>query len=153
MNISGDHQFTFVTFRRVSIEAVPLRRLLRGVGAAGLVLLLVFGFDRDTLVPLLSCVFCLAFPELIALVSWLPQRHQASQVTRYDLDETGVRVRTPSSDVHLTWVGMTRVRSHRHAWLLRHGVTQLPVPRAAFRPEDQVTIDAFLADRPTKVPT
>ncbi|MEU4155754.1 YcxB family protein [Actinoplanes sp. NPDC026670] len=148
MNIAGDHHFTYRTFRRIGIEAFPKRRLLQGIGAAGLVLVLVTGVDRDNLIPLFGSAFCLVFPELVALALWYPQRKQAAQTTHYTLDDDGIRVRTATSDVHLTWAGVTGVKSQPQAWLLRHGATQLAVPRAAFRPEDRVTIDAFLAAHP-----
>ncbi|GIE81178.1 hypothetical protein Aph02nite_71280 [Actinoplanes philippinensis] len=149
MNIAGDHHFTFRTFRRIAIESVPGRRLLQGVGAATLVLALVIGVDSDDLIPLLSGLICLVFPELVVLLAWHQQRKQAARTTYYVLDDEGLRVRTAISDVHLTWAGMTWVRSRPHAWMLRHGATQVPVPRAAFRPEDRATIDAFFAGHPT----
>ncbi|MEU8657019.1 YcxB family protein [Actinoplanes philippinensis] len=148
MNIAGDHHFTYRTFRRIAIDVVPGRRLLQGVGAATLVLALLTGVGRDELVPLLGGLFGLAFHELIVLVSWFPQRKQAAQTTHYLLDDEGFRARTATTDVRLTWAGMTGVKSRPHAWMLRHGATQLPVPRAAFRPEDRATIDAFLAGHP-----
>jgi hypothetical protein len=151
VKITGDHQFTYRTFRLVCLDAVPRRRLLQGIGAVGLLMILAFGYESDRLFLLFGFALCLTFPELIALLSWYPQRHQAGGVSHYEIDDTGIRVRTATSDVSLTWSGMTWIKPQRHAWMIRHGMTQLPIPRAAFSPEDQAALDAFVTERvPTK---
>ena len=147
MKITGEHRFTYRTFRHVVLDSIPRRWLLQGVGVVGLALILAFGYDADRLLLLVGLTLCVVFPELLVLLSWSPQRQQASGVTHYELDESGVRVRTATSDVSTTWSGMKWVKTKRHAWMMRTGVTQLPIPRAAFSPEDQATIDAFLATR------
>jgi hypothetical protein len=148
VNISGDHHFTYRTFRRVVLDAIPMRRLFLRVGAVAFSVLLVVSLVQGEFKSTALSAFILAMPELFALLSWYPQRKQAAQTTHYVLDDEGIRVRTATSDVHLTWAGMAWIKSRPHAWMVRHGAAQLPVPRAAFRPEDRVTIDAFVAGHP-----
>jgi hypothetical protein len=147
VKITGDHQFTYRTFRLVCLEAFPRRRVLQGVGAIGLALVLLTGVESDKAIPIVGLAFCIVMPELFALLSWFPQRQQANQPTQYELDDTGLHVHTATSDVRVTWSGVTWVKTHRHAWMVRNGATQLPIPRAAFSPDDQATFDAFVAAR------
>ncbi|GGN40695.1 hypothetical protein FHR83_006978 [Actinoplanes campanulatus] len=75
---------------------------------------------------------------------WHQQRQTQAHPVRYEIDETGVRIQSAHSDSRIAWAGLTWVRTRRHAWLLKNGVVQSAIPRAAFSPEDQAAVDAFL---------
>ncbi|MEV4536474.1 YcxB family protein [Asanoa sp. NPDC049518] len=63
------------------------------------------------------------------------------------MNTSGVDIETASSRTQIDWSGITRIRRRRHTWLLKYSMSQIPVPRAAFSPEDQQTVDDFLVRR------
>lgn len=157
MKITGSHQYTYRTFRRAYRETAgrvtPVILWIGGGLALGLVLLVIVvtGFSPAMLKPLALGVFCLALPELFALLTWNLQRKDAGQPARYELDDEGIRMSTATADTTFTWSGLHWVKVRRHTWLLRKGLGQVLVPRAAFSPEHQAAIDAFLKTAPVKV--
>ncbi|MDI6100548.1 YcxB family protein [Actinoplanes sp. NEAU-A12] len=146
MNVTGSHQFGYREIRRVSMEALGKKRY--GMWILGALLLLCTALKPEGagLLPWFA-VFMLAFPDLIAYVTWHPQRQINAHPVHYELDDAEIRIRTISSEVKLAWAGLTWIRPYKRMWLIRHGAAQTVIPRAAFSPEDLVTLDAFFAAR------
>lgn len=157
MNITGNHQYTYRTYRRAYRETSgsASRIILWTVGSLvlALVLLLIMasGFSVNMLKPLALILFCFALPELVALLTWNLQRKDAGQPATYELNDEGIKMSTATAETTFTWSGLHWVKVKRHTWLLRKGIGQVLVPRAAFSPEDQAAIDAFLKTAPVKV--
>ncbi|MEU4689696.1 YcxB family protein [Actinoplanes sp. NPDC023714] len=150
MHATADHQVTYRLFRNMVVDSVgkPGRRMrIAGLILLPLVILLGFagGFDGRILMLIGVSVVLVVFADLVALLSWLPQRTTLTAPVHYELSAAGLLVQTPTSRTEVGWPGISQIRIGRHAWLFKHGAAQLPVPRAAFGPEEQRAIDAFLA--------
>lgn len=126
------------------------RSRIIGIVFLPLVTLLGFatGFDGRAMLMVGLGIFLIAFPDLAALLSWIPQRKMLARPFRYEISPDGLLIRTPSSRTEVAWPGISQIRFGKHAWLFKHGAAQIPVPRAAFGPDEQHSIDQFLATRP-----
>lgn len=151
MNITGDFQHTYRSFRRLSMAALGRARFGMWV-SGGLMLLLLLAFDSGERNPFLyAAPVVIALPELIAYLGWRQQRKILTVPVHYEINETELYTRAAHSESRLAWAGLTWVKSTKHGWLLKTGAIQAILPRAAFSPADQATIDAFLKAAPVKV--
>jgi hypothetical protein len=106
------------------------------------------GFNGRLLYLVLVLCAAFAVTELLPVLSWLLQRSLFVEPFRYEVSTSGVDIQTASSRTQIDWSGITRIRRRRHTWLLKYGMSQIPVPRAAFSPEDQRIVDDFIVRRP-----
>ncbi|WP_157751850.1 YcxB family protein [Actinoplanes derwentensis] len=151
MNITGTFQHSYSSFRRLSMAALGKARFGMWI-SGGLILLLAVTTDAFQDSPVLyAAPLVIVFPELIAYLSWRQQRKILTEPVHYEINETELYTRAAHSESRLAWSGLTWVKSTKHGWLLKTGVMQVVLPRPAFSPEEQATIEAFLKTAPVKV--
>lgn len=152
MHATAEIQLTYRLVRQMVVDTIgkPGRRVRIG----GVVLLvlqtllgLVGGFGTQAIVMIAVGVLLITIPDLLTLLSWIPQRKIMATPVRYEISAVGVLIGTPSSRTEVAWPGISQIRFGKHAWLFKHGAAQLSVPRIAFGPEEQRSIDQFLAAR------
>ena len=144
---------TYGLLRRMSQDAQGRRQrvtrtLLLALAALAVLLTTLTGFNGRLLYLVLVLCAAFAVTELLPVLSWLLQRSLFVEPFRYEVSTSGVHIQTASSQTQIDWSGITRIRRRRHTWLLKYGMSQIPVPRAAFSPEDQRIVDDFIVRRP-----
>jgi hypothetical protein len=152
VHATADLQLTYPVFRNMVLDTLGKsgrRPRVFGLIFLPLVTLLGFlgGFEGRIILLLGVGLLFVAFADLIVLLSWLPQRKMLTAPLHYELSATGLLIQTPSSRTEVAWSGISQMRTGKHAWLFKHGPAQLPVPRVAFGPEEQQSIDQFLEAR------
>ncbi|GAA1590830.1 YcxB family protein [Actinoplanes couchii] len=151
MNITGTFQHTYSTFRRLTMAALGKARFAMWVSGSGILLLLLTTDTGKDSPWMYAMPLVIVFPELIAFLTWRQQQQILAEPVHYVLNETELHTRAAQAESRLAWAGLTWVKVTKHGWLLKTGAMQAVLPRAAFSPEDQATIDAFLATAPVKV--
>ncbi|TDC25995.1 YcxB family protein [Micromonospora sp. 15K316] len=155
--MTGEVQMTYGLLRRISQDAQGrwqrvMRALLLALTALAVLLATLLatltGFDGRLLYLVLLLCAAFAVTELLPALGWLLQRRLFVEPFRYEVSTSGVDIQTASSRTQIDWSGITRIRPRRHTWLLKYGMSQIPVPRAAFSPEDQRIVDDFIVRRP-----
>ncbi|WP_430781105.1 YcxB family protein [Actinoplanes sp. G11-F43] len=152
MVITGRFQHTYQSFRRLSLASLGKSRFGMWAGGALLTLVVVttdLGRDQPWMYGFAP--FMIAVPELVAYLSWRQQKKLITVPVEYEITETALHVRAAQSESRLDWAGLTWVKRTKHGWLLKTGAMQAILPRDAFTPADQATIDAFLAAAPVQV--
>ncbi|MET8355041.1 YcxB family protein [Micromonospora sp. NPDC005206] len=156
MHVTGEVQMTYGLLRRMSQDALGrwqrvMRTLLLALAALAVLLATLLatltGFNGRLLYVVLMLCAAFAVTELLPVLSWLLQRSLFVEPFRYEVSTSGVDIQTASSRTQIDWSGITRIRRRRHTWLLKYGMSQIPVPRAAFAPEDQRIVDDFIVRR------
>jgi hypothetical protein len=155
--VTGELQMTYGLLRRMNQDAQGRwqrvwRTLLLAIAALAVLLATLLatltGFNGRLLYLVLVLCAAFAVTELLPILSWLLQRSLFVEPFRYVVSTSGVDIQTASSRTQIDCSGITRIRRRRHTWLLKYGMSQIPVPRAAFSPEDQRIVDDFIAGRP-----
>ncbi|MEV1319966.1 YcxB family protein [Micromonospora arborensis] len=155
--MTGEVQMTYGLLRRMSQDAQGrwqrvMRMLLLALAAlvvlVATLLATLTGFNGRLLYLVLVLCAAFAVTELLPVLSWLLQRRLFVEPFQYGVSTSGVDIQTASSRTQIDWAGITRIRRRRHTWLLKYGMSQIPVPRAAFSPEDQRIVDDFIIGRP-----
>ncbi|BCJ43953.1 hypothetical protein GCM10010168_67560 [Actinoplanes ianthinogenes] len=151
MQISGEYGYTFGWLRRMFAAMFPRSRQMRIAGGALTVFFALFlAFDdeeRTRSFWLVLTGLILTFnPEALAALTWLTQRKHIATPMRYILTEAGAEIQGVNSSTRVSWSGLAWVRLLPDMWLLRNGAASIAIPRAAFTPADQATVDAFLTN-------
>ncbi|MEV6305009.1 YcxB family protein [Actinoplanes sp. NPDC051861] len=157
MHAIADLQLTYGLFRKMVLDTLgKSARRARIIGLVQLPLATVLGFaggfDGRALLMIGVGVVLVVFPDLVAVLSWAPQRKILTTPLHYEISAAGVLIQTPSSRTEVAWPGISQIRTGKHSWLFKHGATQLPVPRVAFSADEQHSIEQFLAARPGLTP-
>lgn len=156
VHVTGKVQMTYGLLRRMNQDAQGrwqrVMRALLLILAALVVLLATLlatltGFNGRLLYLVLVLCAAFAVTEILPALSWLLQRRLFVEPFRYEVSTSGIDIQTASSRTQIDWSGITRIRRRRHTWLLKYGMSQIPVPRAAFSPEDQRIVDDFIVRR------
>lgn len=159
MHLIGEMKFDFATYRRmigaasgrfkIWLRVIGGLVVVLGVGSLVTALVEANGYNVFwSIVQLVLGAVVAGSAELAAAIGWHRIAALRERPWRYDVSESRIGIHTPHTDVSLNWDGVAKVRTHPEFWFLRFSTRQtVPIPRAAFAPDDAASIDSLVARR------
>jgi hypothetical protein len=151
MQVVGEISLDFSSYRRLVLSVFGakywiIQALMALAIVSAVVQLALRGPSFVSLTMLLACTFGLAIFEIAVLIGWRRTAKLTTQPWRYVVTESDVTIQTPHTNVTTRWDGVAGVRTRRHVWAIKLANKVLvPIPRAAFTPDDAAQIDTKVA--------
>ncbi|MCB2177255.1 MAG: YcxB family protein [Actinomycetales bacterium] len=151
MRVRGQVATTPVLAWRLQLATLRLTWLWIAVVAVGA--LILFGdTGSDLVVRVVRAVgYGVAAAAVVVLLSgaltWYSWRSRFGATQHVEVTDRRVMVQTGDTTVTVPWAKVVETRRTRTAWVLRTEASPLPVPRAAFSPQDAAAVDQLLVDR------